>query len=231
MKFMNNHYGQSQIFARDGEQIPMNLQLFAEGSGDGGTAEGGESAIDDSGEGNANDDEDDSHTPNELAKQLAETKAELARLKFANDKSAKEAAAYKKQLQAKMSAEERASEAENERITALEEENKQMKAQMRMASYSKRYMGIGMDEKTAESLSELTGDLSDVDKFFSTLDKFVKAKIKSAGENAVQDLIKNNPDIKAGSGANDKNAWVTDMAKDLAHQRSNANTSILEKYM
>ena len=130
-----------------------------------------------------------------------------------------------------MSAEERAADAENERITALEEENKQMKAQMRMASYSKRYMGIGMDEKTAETLSELTGDLSDVDKFFSALGKFISASKKSAGENAVQELIKNNPDIKAGSGANDKNAWVTDMAKDLAHQRSNANTSILEKYM
>ena len=230
MKFMNNHYGQSQIFERDGEQIPMNLQLFAEGSGDGGTAEGGESAIDDSGEGIANDEEDDSHTPNELAKQLAETKAELARLKFANDKSAKEAAAYKKQLQAKMSAEERASEAENERITALEEENKQMKAQMRIASYSKRYMGIGMDEKTAESLSELTGELADADKFFSALGKFITASNKAAEENYRQELIKNNPDINAGSGGDTKNSLAEERAVSIGKRTAGANEDILKFY-
>lgn len=230
MKFMNNHEGKSQIFGRDGERIPMNLQFFAEGSGDGNAAESDESTSSVSEEETESDDGDASIS-GEVAKQFADYKAEIARLKLANDKSSREAATYKKQLQAKMSAEERAADAENERITALEEENKQMKAQMRMDSYSKRYMGIGMDEKTAESLSELTGDLSDVDKFFSTLDKFVKAKIKTAGENAVQELIKADPSIKAGSGSADKNAWVSDMAKELAHQRSNANTSILEKYM
>ena len=70
-----------------------------------------------------------------------------------------------------------------------------------------------------------------MDKFFSALDKFVKAKIKTAGENAVQELIKSNPDIKAGTGSADKNAWVNDMAKDIAHQKSTVNTSILDKYL
>ena len=36
MKFMNNHYSQSQIFGRARCKMPMNLQFFAESPGDGG---------------------------------------------------------------------------------------------------------------------------------------------------------------------------------------------------
>ena len=170
-------------------------------------------------------------TVEELIAKLAQRDADYAKLKNSFDTTSSELSTAKKQLKAKMSAEEQIEEEKRLADEAKDAEIKELKEKFRTMDYSKRYMGIGMDEKTAESLSELTGDLPDVDKFFSALDKFMKAKIKSAGENAVQELIKSNPEIKAGTGETDKNAWVSDMAKELAHQKSAANKSILERYL
>lgn len=219
MKHMNNKY-----------RIPFNLQFFAEGAGD---SEGSETVAEGSdGQGAETGEEDNGPTMEDVLAQLAEAKAEQARLKLASDKASKEAAGYKKQLQAKMSAEERASEAENERITALEEENKQMKAQMRMASYSKRYIGIGMDEKTADNMAELTGELSDVDKFFLTLGKFVQAVQKKSADDAVQKAIKDYPEIMAGTG--DKGTSLSvEKAKSLAASShfGTVNQEALKQFM
>ena len=170
-------------------------------------------------------------TVEELLTKLAQKDADYAKLKNSFDTTSSELSTAKKQLKAKMTAEEQIEEEKRIADEAKDAEIKELKEKFRTMDYSKRYMGIGMDEKTAESLSELTGDLPDVDKFFSALDKFVKAKIKTAGENAVQELVKSNPDIKAGTGSTDKNAWVNDMAKDIAHQKSTVNTSILDKYL
>ena len=170
-------------------------------------------------------------TVEELLTKLAQKDADYAKLKNSFDTTSSELSTAKKQLKAKMTAEEQIEEEKRIADEAKDAEIKELKEKFRTMDYSKRYMGIGMDEKTAESLSELTGDLPDVDKFFSALDKFVKAKIKTAGENAVQELIKSNPDIKAGTGRTDKNAWVGDIAKELAHQKTGVNTSNLERYM
>lgn len=226
MKFMNNHYGQSQIFGRARCKMPMNLQFFAESPGDGG--DGGDGGSD-GGEGDGG--ENDTPTVEELMAQLAQERATNAQNKAALDRALKEKGELTKNLRKRMTAEETANEEKRLADEAKDAEIKELKEKFRTMDYSKRYMGIGMDEKTAESLSELTGDLPDVDKFFSALDKFVKAKIKTAGENAVQELIKSNPDIKAGTGSTDKNAWVGDVAKELAHQKTGVNTSNLERYM
>lgn len=170
-------------------------------------------------------------TVEELMAQLAQERAEKEKLRLAKDKANSEAAKYRKSWESKTSAEEQEMEARKAADEAKDARIQELESKFRTMDYSKRYMGIGMDEKTAEILSELTGELSDVDKFFSVLDKFMKAKIKSAGENAVQELIKSNPEIKAGTGEADKNAWVSDMAKELAHQKSAANKSILERYL
>ena len=224
MKFKSNHYGQPLVFGRARCKIPMNLQLFAEptdGDGGGGTDNNGA----DGGGSNS------TPTVEELLAQLAQERAEKAQNKAALDKALKEKGELTKNLRAKMSAEEQEAEAKKAADEAKDARIQELESKFRTMDYSKRYMGIGMDEKTAEMLSELTGELSDVDKFFSVLDKLMKAKIKSAGENAVQELIKSNPEIKAGTGEADKNAWVSDMAKELAHQKSAANKSILERYL
>ena len=167
----------------------------------------------------------------ELMAELAKERAEKAKLKNSFDTASSELAATKKQLRTKMTAEEQIEEEKRLADEAKDAKIQELESKFRTMDYSKRYMGIGMDEKTAESLSELTGELADADKFFSALGKFITASKKSAGENAVQELIKNNPDINAGTGKQDKNAWVGDIAKELAHQKTGVNTSNLERYM
>ena len=226
MKFMNNHYGRPRIFGRARCKMPMNLQLFAESPG----GDGGETGNDgDSGDGGSGSEK--APSVEELLAQLAQERATNAQNKAALDKALKEKGELTKNLRAKMSAEEQEAEAKKAADEAKDARIQELESKFRTMDYSKRYMGIGMDEKTAESLSELTGDLPDVDKFFSALDKFMKSKIKSAGEDAIQELIKKNPEIKSGTGDSEKNALAKEKAKEAAHRHTGANMDILKHYI
>lgn len=225
MKFMNNHYGQSQIFGRARCKMPMNIQFFAEPSGGDGGGTG------DNGDSGDNGGEQNTPTVEELLAQLAQERATNAQNKAALDKALKEKGELTKNLRAKMSAEEQEAEAKKAADEAKDARIQELESKFRTMDYSKRYMGIGMDEKTAETLSELTGDLPDVDKFFSALDKFMKSKIKSAGEDAIQELIKKNPEIKSGTGDSEKNALAKEKAKEAAHRHTGANMDILKHYI
>lgn len=170
-------------------------------------------------------------TVDELMAELAKERAEKAKLKNSFDTASSELATAKRQLRTKMSAEEQEAEAKKAADEAKDARIQELESKFRIMDYSKRYMGIGMDEKTAESLSELTGQLEDADKFFSALDKFMKSKIKSAGEDAIQELIKKNPEIKSGTGDSEKNALAKEKAKEAAHRRTGANMDILKHYI
>lgn len=165
----------------------------------------------------------------ELVSQLSEARAEAAKWKNANDKSSQEAASYKKQLRAKMTAEEQDAEAKAEAERLKDERIQEMATQLRIMDYSKRYMGVGMDEKTAEVFAGLTGELEDVEKFFSNLDKFVQTKIKSAEEDSIQKFLKSRPDIKAGTGTAE-NSLALEKARELAKKNSGVNENILKFY-
>lgn len=166
----------------------------------------------------------------ELMAQLAQERAEKEKLRLAKDKANSEAAKYRKSWESKTSAEEQEMEARKAADEAKDARIQELESKFRTMDYSKRYMGIGMDEKTAESLSELTGELTDTDKFFSALSKFITASNKSAGENAVQELIKNNPEIKAGSGADSRNSLSEEKAVSIGKRTAGANEDILKHY-
>ena len=170
-------------------------------------------------------------TVEELIAKLAQRDADYAKLKNSFDATSSELSTAKKQLKQKMTAEEQIEEEKRIADEAKDARIQELESKFRMMDYSKRYMGIGMDEKTAEALSELTGELPDADKFFSALDKFMKSKIKSAGEDAIQELIKKNPEIKSGSGDTERNAMAKELAKESAHRRSGANMDILKHYI
>ena len=225
MKFMNNHYGQSQIFGRARCKMPMNIQLFAESSDSDGGGTGGSGDGRDGGSESQN-------TPSveELLAQLAQERATNAQNKAALDKALKEKGELTKNLRAKMSAEEQEAEAKKAADEAKDARIQELESKFRVMDYSKRYMGIGMDEKTAETLSEMTGELTDPDKFFSALGKFITASNKSAGENAVQDLIKKNPEIKAGSGDDTKTSLAEEKAVLIGKRTAGANEDILKHY-
>lgn len=175
--------------------------------------------------------ESDTPTVEELMAKIAQKDADYAKLKNAFDTKASALSKTEKQLKAKMTAEEQLEEAKKAADEAKDARIQELESKFRTMDYSKRYMGIGMDEKTAETLSELTGELTEPDKFFSALDKFMKTKIKSAGEDAIQELIKKNPEIKSGTGDSDKNALAKEKAKEAAHRRSGANMDILKNYI
>ena len=170
-------------------------------------------------------------TVEELIAKLAQRDADYAKLKNSFDTTSSELSTAKKQLKQKMTAEEQIEEEKRIADEAKDARIQELESKFRTMDYSKRYMGIGMDEKTAESLSELTGELSDADKFFSALDKFMKSKIKSAGEDAIQELIKKNPEIKSGTGDSEKNALAKEKAREAAHRHTGANMDILKHYI
>ena len=166
----------------------------------------------------------------ELMAELAKERAEKAKLKNSFDTASSELAATKKQLRTKMTAEEQIEEEKRLADEAKDAKIQELESKFRTMDYSKRYMGIGMDEKTAESLSELTGELVDADKFFSALGKFITASNKAAEENYRQELIKNNPDINAGSGSDTKNSLAEERAVSIGKRTAGANEDILKFY-
>lgn len=238
MKYMNNHYGQSRIFGNARCKMPMNLQFFAE-SGEGGDVGTGSwtSPSGETGSWNGAGDDEDSPTVEELLTQLAEERARSARLQNDKDAASTEAANYKKQLRAKMTADEAAQAEKDAAEAAKDARIQELESKFRTMDYSKRYMGIGrdlgvgMDEKSATELAELTGEISEPDKFFSALDKFVRTVSKKSGESAIETIIKNNPSVKAGNGGADENETAFEMARASASRTGEANTDILKHYI
>ena len=174
--------------------------------------------------------ENSTPTVEELMAKIAQKDADYAKLKNAFDSKASALSKTEKQLKAKMSAEEQIEEEKRIADEAKDARIQELESKFRTMDYSKRYMGIGMDEKTAETLSEMTGELADPDKFFSALGKFITASNKSAGENAIQDLIKKNPEIKAGSGDDTKTSLAEERAVSIGKRTAGANEDILKHY-
>lgn len=228
MKYMNNHFGQSNIFGNARCKIPMNLQLFAEVGdvGSDGVSGSGKEGVDLGGDG-----DDNPPTVEELMAQLAEERAKSARLQNEKDSASSEAANFKKQLRAKMTANEQEEAAKAEAEAAKDAKIQELETKFRLMDYSKRFMGVGMDEASATELAGLTGEIAEPDKFFSALDKFVKATIKKAGEDSVEALIKSNPSIKAGNGDGAGESLAVRKAKELSGGTRTVNQDILKNYM
>lgn len=167
----------------------------------------------------------------ELLAQLAEERAKSARLQNEKDSVSSEAANFKKQLRAKMTANEQEEAAKAEAEAAKDAKIQELETKFRLMDYSKRFMGVGMDETSATELAGLTGEIAEPDKFFSALDKFVKATIKKAGEDSVEALIKSNPSIKAGNGDGAGESLAVRKAKELAGGVRTVNQDILKNYL
>lgn len=232
MKFMNNHYGQSQIFGHARFKMPMNIQFFAEPSGgDGGSGEG-----EGTGEGEAKDGEI-SPSAEELVSKLKKMEDLYAQTKSALDKQMKKNGELTRQNRAGMSEtqlEIQSLKDQNEEIVnqnkELVEQNKKLVENDRISRYTKSFMACAMDEKTADAFAQSTGELKDEPKFFATFKKYAENLAKSAGENAIQDLIKKNPEIKAGSGDDTKTSLAEEKAVSIGKRTAGANEDILKHY-
>ena len=153
--------------------------------------------------------------------QLAEERAKSARLQNEKDTASTEAANFKKQLRAKMTANEQEEAEKKARDEAIEKELQELRNESRINKYSKRFMGVGMDETFATELAGLIGEIAEPDKFFSALDKFVKATVKKAGEDSVE----------AGNGDGAGESLAVRKAKELSGGARTVNQDILKNYM
>lgn len=210
-KFMNNHYGLTRIF------------YAPDGGGGGNPGEGGE----DHDEGGEDEGDDD-----DTSERLKTLEAELEKAKKSAADAKKEAAKHLKELREKMSQEEIDAEEKRSKDEQNEKRIKELESELRKNNYSRKYMAVGMDEKTAEEMAELTVEVKDEVKFFASLSKFIKASGKKAGEDAVAEIIKKNPEINSGNGDPEDEPIAIQIAKNLFE---GGNTSkkdeILKRYI
>lgn len=189
MKFMNNHYGQSRIFGGK-------VRFAAEPDGDGSNGIGEEGGAGGSSEGTEDNDGSDDISLEELKLQLAREKAEKERYKSSIDNLTKKNKELTDKTRKYMTDEQKAQEDKEARDQELEE----LKKEVRISKYSKRLVGFGMSESEADELAGTIPELEDADAFFDTIGRFIDSVKKSAGESAVQELLKKRPDINAGNG-------------------------------
>lgn len=222
MKFMNNHYGRSLIFKHARCAVPED---GGDGGVDGGVdGSGGGSGSSSSGEDpvGSSSSEDNSADIEALKLQLAKAQAEKERYKNSVDNLTKKNSELTKKNRQFMTDEQRAQEDQE----AVNQELEELRKEVRVSKYSKRFVGMGMSEEEADEMALVMPDMEDADLMFDLLGKFIESVKKTAGADAVQELIKNRPEISAGNG--DKKSTVAEdkavaIAKTRAGKRDGNN--------
>lgn len=134
-------------------------------------------------------------TVEELMAQLAQERANSAKLQNDYNKASSEAANYRKQLKAKQTAEEQEEEAKKE---AEEEHKKYVKGledTIRMTNATNRYLAIGMSAEMAKDTAKAELE-NDMEKVTENMSKFKDASIKAAES----EWLKSRPEVNAGQG-------------------------------
>lgn len=120
--------------------------------------------------------EETTATEPEKGVDVAKLRAELARMKAAMDKAAKEAGDAKKALRAKQTAEEAAAEAEKEQREAMEKELAQLRKESSVAKVSKKVYTIVQDENAANDIANYLYGAEDTDAALDAIAKAWKAR-------------------------------------------------------
>jgi len=244
-KFGNNPFGRKVHFKAPDQALDIETGSTGE---IGGGVSGRESHKPESENPSHNNDPDQTSYEElqELREQLAKAQAreaqanaEKERFKNSVDDLTRKNKNLTEQVRNKMTADEQleaakaeAEEARKEADAEKDAKIKELETKFLKMDYSKRFMGVGMDEKTAEGMAELTGELADPEKFFSELGKYIKSATATAGENAVQELLKNRTDIKAGNGGSGNQSLAVEKAMELSQTaRRNINADALKIFM
>lgn len=116
-----------------------------------------------------------------LKAELEKLKAENGKLKAAQSNASAEAAKYKRDLQARMSEQEKAETATKELIEQLKADNEAMKRSQTVAERTASYIGLGFDAALAKRAAEANFD-GKHDDFVDCLTKFIEAHDKAKDE-------------------------------------------------
>ena len=207
--------------------MPFNLQFFAEGSSDGNSADSGTLIGADNPTG------ENKPSYDELMEQLAQAQTQIAqanatseRYKNSINDLTKKNGELTKQVRERMTADEQADIAKKEADEAKDARIKELEEKMAVIDNTSFWGGasIGMDETLAKSTAEAEA-LGDKEKFRANIVKH----IKTIKENAVQQALKDRPDISAGNG-DTSNTVAEEKAKSLAKRQNGINQDILKNY-
>ncbi len=123
-------------------------------------------------------------TLDSLKSELEKLKVENGKLKNAQSNASADASKWKKQLQERMSEQERAENATKELIDSLKAENERLKRDQEVASRTAAYVGVGFDESLAKKAAEAYG--SDHNGFMDALKAFITAHDKALQADALR---------------------------------------------
>ena len=112
------------------------------------------------------------------------------------DKAASEAAAYKKQLREKLSADEQAKAEQDEAFKTMQAELETLRTEKAIDASTKKWMSLGYDEKLATETAKAMVS-GDTEKVFANHAKFIAEKEK----NLRAQLLKDTPAPPSGEGS------------------------------
>lgn len=112
------------------------------------------------------------------------------------DKAASEAAAYKKQLREKLSADEQAEAERQEALKSMQAELETLRAEKAIEAATKKWMGLGYSEQLATETAKAMVS-GDTEKVFANHARFIAEKEK----NLRAQLLKDTPTPPSGEGS------------------------------
>lgn len=214
--------------------FPLNLQFFAEDAGGNGGSDSGNSGTNpaggdagQNGAGNEGDGGDNKNDPaKDLAAQIEQLKADMAKQKQALDAATSEAAKYKKELRTKQTQEEidaaNKKEAEEKQAAHLAE----LEKKVAKAENTKNVMGkLSVDEETAGKIAESLIGCENVENALLLIKQAWDAK-----EKALRIEFGKIPGPGAGGSSEEDAAEkaAIELAKRLGKERSEANKAVAE---
>lgn len=169
--------------------IPLDLQFFAE-----------DNVLNEHTDGDADTTKNEGNEPNaptvdELMIQLAKANAEKEKLKNSNDKLSKSEAEMKRQLRAKLTAEEQEAEARKEADVKRQEAYENAISELNKMKAVNAYSSVLSDESIIDSIIEAVDD-----KDHGAIAFVIKNACEKAVKNAQAEWLKSRPPVKAGTG-------------------------------
>lgn len=145
-----------------------------------------------------------------LQAELARMKSENEKLKNAQSNASADASKYKKELAARMTEQEKATQATNEMIEQLKAENESLKRSQALAEQKAGLVSVGFDGELAEKAATAFID-NDFGAFSAHLKDFIAAHDKALNA----DAIRNTP--KPGSGSTGAPSMTKEQFEQLGY--------------
>ena len=214
--------------------LPLNLQLFAEGGEGGDGGDGAGAGTDPAGNdpagnaggdngGNGGEEGKGADNPADLAAQLEQMKADMAKQKEAINKATKEAAEYKRQLRARQTQEEIDAANKKEAEEKAAQELEELRKKVARAESTKSVMAkLGIEEETAGSIAECLAGCEDIENALLLIQKVWEAK-----EKKLRLEFGKIPGPGTGGSSEDKEAQAAlELAKELGKRKAAGAESV-----